>query len=321
MNKYLLIVLTAAVICALSGPILIPLLRVLKFGQTVRDDGPQRHLKKAGTPTMGGVMFIIATVVTTLIFADYNPETFLLLFIFFGFGLLGFLDDFIKVVLRRSMGLRAREKLAGQIILGLTLGFLCIWLLRRGTVVEIPKLVSLDLGLFFPLFTVLLLVASTNAVNLTDGLDGLASGLMIFSSLTFALIAYYQNQPNIIVFALAVAGGCLGFLVFNKYPAKVFMGDTGSLALGAALGLMAVLTKTELLLPLLGGVYVLETLSVIIQVISFKTTGKRVFRMSPIHHHFELVGWKETKVVGVFWLTGLLFAILTLAVWHYTFLN
>ena len=178
MNKYLLIVLTAAVICALSGPILIPLLRVLKFGQTVRDDGPQRHLKKAGTPTMGGVMFIIATVVTTLIFADYNPDTFLLLFIFLGFGLLGFLDDFIKVVLRRSMGLRAREKLAGQIILGLTLGFLCIWLLRRGTVVEIPKLVS-RLRLVFPLFTVLLLVASTNAVNLTDGLDGLASGLMI----------------------------------------------------------------------------------------------------------------------------------------------
>lgn len=320
MNKYLLIVLVAAVVCALSGPLLIPLLRVLKFGQTVRNDGPERHLKKSGTPTMGGIMFIVATVITTLIFAEHNAQTFLVLLIFLGFGLLGFIDDFIKVVLRRSMGLRAREKLAGQIILGLTLGFLCIWLLRRGTVVEIPNFISFDLGLFFPLFTILVLVASTNAVNLTDGLDGLAAGLMVFSTLAYAFIAYFQGQSNLVVFALAVTGGCLGFLVFNKYPAKVFMGDTGSLALGAALGVLAVLTKTELLLPILGGVYVIETLSVIIQVISFKTTGKRIFRMSPIHHHFELVGWKETKVVATFWLMGLICAVLTLAIWYYIFI-
>jgi len=319
-NRNLLIVLVAAVICAISGPLLIPLLRVLKFGQTVRSEGPKRHLKKSGTPTMGGIMFIVATVITTLIFAEHTAQVLLVLFVFLGFGLLGFLDDFLKVVLHRSMGLRAREKLAGQIVLGLTLGFLCIWLLRRGTVVAIPNIVSFDLGLFFPLFTILVLVASTNAVNLTDGLDGLAAGLMVFSSLAYALIAYSQGQNDLMVFALAVTGGCLGFLIFNKYPAKVFMGDTGSLALGAALGVLAVLTKTELLLPVLGGVYVIETLSVIIQVIAFKTTGKRVFRMSPIHHHFELCGWKETKVVGVFWLMGLLFAILSVLVWYNVFI-
>jgi phospho-N-acetylmuramoyl-pentapeptide-transferase len=319
-NNYLLIVLFAAVVCAISGPVLIPLLRILKFGQKIRDDGPSRHIKKSGTPTMGGIMFIVATAVTTLIFAGRNAQVFLVLFVFVGFGLLGFLDDFIKVALHRSLGLRAREKLAGQIILGLTLGFLCVWLLHRGTVVEIPNLISFDLGLFFPLFTILVLVASTNAVNLTDGLDGLAAGLMFISSLTYAIIAYFQGMNNLVVFALAVVGSCLGFLVFNKYPAKVFMGDTGSLALGAALGIMAVLTKTELLLPILGGVYVIETLSVIIQVISFKTTGKRVFRMSPLHHHFELVGWKETKVVGVFWLTGLIFALITLGIWYYTYI-
>jgi len=320
-NKYLMVVMASALMCVITGPVLIPLLRILKFGQTVRTDGPNRHIKKSGTPTMGGIMFIAATVLATLFFAGLNAEVYLLLFIFVGCGLVGFLDDFLKVALRRPMGLRAREKLAGQVILGLALGFLCIWLLHRDTIVEIPNLVSFDLGLFFPLFTVLVLVFSANAVNLTDGLDGLAAGLMVLSSLTYAAIAYVLKMPNLLVFALAVAGSCLGFLIFNKYPAKVFMGDTGSLALGAALGTLAVLTKTELLLPILGGVYALETLSVAVQVISFRITGKRVFRMSPIHHHFELAGWKETTVVRVFWLAGLIFAVFMFAVWYYTFLG
>ncbi|MDS1029573.1 phospho-N-acetylmuramoyl-pentapeptide-transferase [Bacillota bacterium LX-D] len=299
----------AALICLLIGPLLIPFLRYLKFGQMVRDDGPQRHLKKAGTPTMGGIMFILAVTICMLIFAEQSKETYLLIIVFLGYGLIGFADDFLKVFLRRPLGLKARYKLVGQVLLGLFLGFAAVCLLNRGTAIGLPGTdLSWDLGLFYPLFVILVLVASTNAVNLTDGLDGLASGLTMFSALTLGIIAYEQKQPELVIFAFALAGGCLGFLFFNKYPAKVFMGDTGSLALGAAVGTLAVLTKTELLLPLIGGVFVLETLSVIIQVISFKLTGKRVFRMSPLHHHFELVGWKETKVVTVFWIVGLVMA-------------
>lgn len=316
MSNYLWSFLLATLLSILAGPLIIPLLRYLKFGQTVRSEGPKSHLQKTGTPTMGGVIFIPGVILTTLIFASRNLETLLVLLIFLGFGLVGFIDDFIKVVLRRSLGLKARYKLLGQVVLGLALGFLSVWLLRRGTVVELPKeLLTWDLGGFYPLFVLLVLVASTNAVNLTDGLDGLAAGVTFFSSLAFALIAVLQEQTNLAIFAFALAGGCLGFLVFNRYPAKVFMGDTGSLALGAGLGALAVLTRTELLLPIIGGVYVLEALSVIIQVISFKLTGKRVFRMSPLHHHFELLGWHETKVVGMFWLLGLIFAILGLLIW------
>ncbi|WP_277998262.1 phospho-N-acetylmuramoyl-pentapeptide-transferase [Zhaonella formicivorans] len=315
MNNSSLAFLTALIICIITGPLFIPLLRYLKFGQTVRSEGPERHLQKTGTPTMGGLMFIIAVLLSTLLFAEANAETYLALLVFVGFGLLGFADDYIKVVLRRSLGLKARYKLLGQVFLSLTLGILAVWFLERGTVVELPGIFSWNLGAFYPLFVLLVLVASTNAVNLTDGLDGLAAGITVCSAAAFAVIAYAQDQANLVIFALAVAGSCLGFLVFNKYPAKVFMGDTGSLALGGALGTLAVLTRTELLLPVIGGVYAIETLSVIIQVISFKLTGKRVFRMSPLHHHFELLGWRETKVVGVFWLAGLILAALGIVLW------
>lgn len=317
MNNYFLAFFLATLLCLLLGPLIIPLLRFLKFGQTVRSEGPQRHLQKTGTPTMGGVMFIVAITLTTLVLASRDLETLLVLVIFTGFGLVGFIDDFIKVVMRRSLGLKARYKLLGQVVLGLALGFLAVWLLGRGTVVELPKdLFRWDLGGFYPLFVLLVLVATTNAVNLTDGLDGLAAGVTVFSSLALAVIALLQEQSNLAVFAFALAGGCFGFLAFNKYPAKVFMGDTGSLALGAGLGALAVLTRTELILPVIGGVYVLEALSVILQVASFKLTGKRILRMSPLHHHFELLGWKETKVVGMFWLVGLLCAFLGLLFWY-----
>lgn len=316
MNNFSGAFVIAALGCLALGPILIPLLRCLKFGQVIRDDGPAGHLKKSGTPTMGGIMFITAVLISVLIFATHNAETLLVLAVFTGFGLLGFADDFIKVVLRRSLGLKARYKLLGEIGLGLALGFLTVGLLRRGTVIELPHdLLTLDLGPFYPLFVLLLLVSSTNAVNLTDGLDGLAAGVTVFSSLAYAAIAYAQNQFNLAIFALAVAGGCLGFLVYNKYPARVFMGDTGSLALGAALGILAVLTRAELLLLLVGGVYVIETSSTIIQIFSFKLTGKRVFRMSPLHHHFELLGWKETRVVALFWIIALVLAVLGVLLW------
>jgi len=300
------------IITLILGPLLIPLLYRLKFGQEVRDDGPRSHLKKQGTATMGGLMIIGGTGLAGLLLAGHALQLRLLFGIMFGCGLVGFADDFIKVVLRRPLGLKARTKMLGQLLLGIDLAW-GAHLLQRGTVIAVPFVdIGLQAGMFFYLFVILVLIATTNAVNLTDGLDGLASGLMVIVSGAYVIIAWMAGQTSAAIFAGALAGSCLGFLRYNYHPARVFMGDTGSLALGGALTALAVLTRTELLLLILGGVFVLETLSVIIQVISFRLTGRRVFRMSPLHHHFELSGWPEVRVVHFFWILGLCFAILGL---------
>ncbi|MDR3590084.1 MAG: phospho-N-acetylmuramoyl-pentapeptide-transferase [Negativicutes bacterium] len=305
----------AFVIALALGPVLIPTLRRLKFGQSIREEGPQRHYAKAGTPTMGGVLILAALTVPSLLFAGEDPRVWLALFVTLGHGVIGFLDDFIKVVLKRNLGLKAKQKLLGQIIMAVALAFIATTYFGRGTDLWIPLIgVNLDFGPLYYVLIFLVLIGTTNAVNLTDGLDGLAAGTTIIAACAYTVIALSFGQQPLAVFCVSLAGACLGFLRHNAHPAKVFMGDTGSLALGGALAAVAVLTKTELLLVIVGGVYVIETLSVIIQVLSFKSTGKRVFKMSPIHHHFELSGWSETKVVTVFWLAGIFFAIAALIV-------
>ncbi|WP_445488414.1 phospho-N-acetylmuramoyl-pentapeptide-transferase [Niallia sp. 03133] len=307
-------ILLSFLITVLISPIIIPFLRRLKFGQSIREEGPKSHQKKSGTPTMGGVMILLSVVVTTLVmtskFSEPTIKTYLLLFVMLGFGLLGFLDDFIKVVMKRNLGLTSKQKLLGQIIVSVVVYFV----LKQtdfSTAVHIPFVdKSFDLGWFYVLFIIFWLVGFSNAVNLTDGLDGLVSGTAAISFGAFAVLAWSQSQYEISIFAVAIVGGVLGFLVFNAHPAKVFMGDTGSLALGGAIAAIAILTKLEIILILIGGVFVIETLSVILQVISFKSTGRRIFRMSPLHHHYELVGWSEWRVVVTFWSVGLLFAVL-----------
>lgn len=300
------------IITLVVGPVFIPLLHRLKFGQEVRGDGPRTHLKKQGTATMGGVLIILGTSIAAFLFTNDLRETLLLFSIMMGCGLLGFWDDFLKIVLRRPLGLRARAKILGQLLVGVLLAY-GAFLLGRGTFIAVPFLdLKLEAGFLYYLFVILVLISAANAVNLTDGLDGLASGLMVIASIVYVFISLKTGHQAAALFAAALAGGCLGFLRFNHYPAKVFMGDTGSLALGGALAALAVITGTELVLLLLGGVFVLEVLSVVIQVISFQLTGKRVFKMSPLHHHFELSGWPEVRVVSFFWLLGFCFAILGL---------
>jgi len=302
-------------ISVLLSPIFIPFLRRLKFGQSIREEGPKSHKKKSGTPTMGGVMILFSIIITTLVmigkYSEQIPVTaFLLLFVTFGFGLLGFLDDFIKVVLKRNLGLTSRQKLLGQIIISVIF-YLIYKHTGQSTEIKLPfGDYSIDLGWSYVFLIIFWLVGFSNAVNLTDGLDGLLSGTAAIAFGAFAVLAWNQNNFEIAVFAVAVVGAVLGFLVFNAHPAKVFMGDTGSLALGGAIAAIAILTKLELLLIIIGGVFVIETLSVILQVASFKLTGKRIFRMSPLHHHYELVGWSEWRVVVTFWSVGLIFAIL-----------
>jgi phospho-N-acetylmuramoyl-pentapeptide-transferase len=307
-------IILAFLITVLLSPVFIPFLRRLKFGQSIREEGPKSHQKKSGTPTMGGVMILFAIVITTLVmngkFGEPTVKTFLLLFVTLGFGLLGFLDDFIKVVLKRNLGLTSRQKLLGQIIISAI--FYMIYKQNNfSTDIRLPFTdYSIDLGWFFVVFIIFWLVGFSNAVNLTDGLDGLVSGTAAIAFGAYAVLAWNQSQFEVAIFSVAVVGAVLGFLVFNAHPAKVFMGDTGSLALGGALATIAILTKLEILLIIIGGVFVIETLSVILQVISFKTTGKRIFRMSPLHHHYELSGWSEWRVVVTFWSVGLLFAII-----------
>ncbi|MDN5346811.1 MAG: phospho-N-acetylmuramoyl-pentapeptide-transferase [Clostridia bacterium] len=290
------------------------LLTRLRAGQNVRSDGPRSHLAKAGTPTMGGLLFLIGTSVATLLLAPPTPEIWILLLATWGFALIGFADDFLKVVLRRPLGLLARQKLGGQIILGLAVGASVVFLAGRGTDLTVPVLGwQWHLGWLYIPFACLLMVAAGNAVNLTDGLDGLAAGVTFWVALAYFLIGLFLDKIDLVIFTLALAGGCAGFLVYNFHPARIFMGDTGSLALGGAIGALALLTRTEMVLPLLGGIYVLETLSVIIQVVFFRLTGRRFFRMSPLHHHFELLGWPETRVVFFFWFLAIIFAVLGLS--------
>lgn len=304
-------ILTAMAISAgtvlLLGPICIPILHKLKFGQSIRDEGPKSHQIKSGTPTMGGIFLIAGVLIATLIRAEWTAEILLALFIVIGHFILGFLDDYIKVVKKRNLGLKARQKFAGQIFISLVIIFVARTELGIDTTLWIPIIgENFDLGFLYYLLVILVLVGTSNAVNLTDGLDGLASGNVAIASSCYGVICLITGHDNLAIFCAAVVGACIGFLKFNFHPAKVFMGDTGSLALGGAFAAMGLLTHTELLLIVVGFVFVCEALSVIIQVISFQTTGKRVFRMSPIHHHFELGGWKEIKVVFVFWTVGLI---------------
>ncbi|GIN83799.1 phospho-N-acetylmuramoyl-pentapeptide-transferase [Heyndrickxia sporothermodurans] len=317
MNQAILFtILMGFLITALLSPIFIPFLRRLKFGQSIREEGPKSHQKKTGTPTMGGIVILLSIIVTTLVMTGklFEPtvKTYLLLLVTLGFGLLGFLDDFIKVVLKRNLGLTSKQKLLGQIVISVIF-YIIFRQYNFSTEVTIPGIdYSFDLGWFYLVFIIFWLVGFSNAVNLTDGLDGLVSGTSAIAFGAFAVLAWNQSQFDVAIFSVAVVGAVLGFLVFNAHPAKVFMGDTGSLALGGAIATIAILTKLEILLIIIGGVFVIETLSVILQVISFKTTGKRIFKMSPLHHHYELSGWSEWRVVVTFWTVGLLCAILAI---------
>ncbi|SDC74089.1 Phospho-N-acetylmuramoyl-pentapeptide-transferase [Paenibacillus sp. UNCCL117] len=307
--KIVMITLGVAFLLALiMGPLGIPLLRRLKFGQQIRTDGPQGHLKKAGTPTMGGIIIMLALALAVLRFGEKNLETVILLLASLGYGFVGFLDDYIKILFKRSLGLTARQKLFGQLLIAAVVCYLLV-LSGHSTEIRLPYLnIMFDMGwLYFP-FVVFLMLGTSNAVNFTDGLDGLLAGTSAIAFGAYAIIALNNTQPNVAIFSAAMVGAVLGFLVFNAHPAKVFMGDTGSLGIGGGLVAVAILTKAEILLALIGGVFLIEILSVIIQVVSFKTRGKRVFKMSPIHHHFELVGWSEWRVVISFWTAGILLA-------------
>ena len=308
------ILVTSFILTVILAPIGIPMLRRLKFGQSIREEGPQSHMKKAGTPTMGGIIFLLSIIVTTvtcgLLLDVFTTHTVVLLLVFIGFGIIGFLDDGIKVILKRNLGLTSLQKLIGQIVIAIA-AFLLLRLGTFDTAITIPFTEwQLDLGMLYIAFLIFWLVGFSNAVNLTDGLDGLVAGTASIAFAAFGVLALFNDQADIALFAFAVTGALLGFLIFNANPAKVFMGDTGSLALGGALAMISVLIKQELLLLLIGLVFVIETLSVILQVGSFKLRKKRIFKMSPIHHHFELSGWSEWKVVLVFWSTGLVMALI-----------
>lgn len=322
---------TSMLLCVALGPWFIRALQRMQIGQEVRNDGPQSHLSKKGTPTMGGALILFAIVVPTLLWADLrNMNIWIALGATVSFGLIGYIDDYRKVVQKNSKGLSARQKLVMQVLFaGIAAGFMYYYR-ETPPVLKFPffKDWSIDLGWLFIPFAVLVIVGASNAVNLTDGLDGLAVGPTMTTAATFAVLAYcaghvriaeYLQIPYIpgagelAVFLATVCAACLGFLWFNTYPAQVFMGDVGSLALGAALAVCAIITKNEILLALCGGVFVLEALSVMAQVASFKMTGKRVFKMAPIHHHFELKGWAEPKVIVRFWIISILLALATLA--------
>jgi phospho-N-acetylmuramoyl-pentapeptide-transferase len=311
-NAILLTMGVAFVLSLIMGPLFIPILRRMKFGQQIREDGPKGHLKKQGTPTMGGTIILLALALATLRFADKNIDLLILLIASLGYGLVGFLDDYIKIIFKRSLGLTAKQKLFGQLLIS---AIVCYLLIKQGhsTDLYIPFVVfHFNPGwLYFPLMAILMLGAS-NAVNFTDGLDGLLAGTSAIAFGAYTVIAMNNTQPEAAIFSAAMVGAVLGFLVFNAHPAKVFMGDTGSLGIGGGLVAVAILTKAELLLAIVGGVFLVEILSVVIQVVSFKTRGKRVFKMSPIHHHFELVGWSEWRVVITFWAVGLVLAVLGL---------
>ena len=311
----LITILVAFVITAILGPVFIPVLRRIKAGQSIREDGPKAHQTKAGTPTMGGLMIILAVVITCIsmtIRQGVGSEMGILLVSFVLCGLIGFCDDFIKVVKKRNLGLTALQKLIFQIVIAVILAVYQSKVSSFGTSIYVPVVKEyIDLGWFYIPFVAFVLVAMVNAVNLTYGLDGLAGGCTAITALFLAITGAGIGYTSSSIFSAAIAGACFGFLLFNRYPAKVFMGDTGSLALGGALAAAAVMMNIELILPVAGGIFVAEVVSDIIQVVSFKTRGKRIFRMAPLHHHFELGGWKETKVVIVFWTITLLLCILS----------
>ncbi|SFJ00779.1 Phospho-N-acetylmuramoyl-pentapeptide-transferase [Terrisporobacter petrolearius] len=299
----------AFLIVVILGPIFIPMLAKFKFGQTVRDDGPQTHLLKNGTPTMGGVIMIIAILITGLTRAKIDRDLLVGLICITGFGFVGFLDDFIKIKMKRSLGLKAYQKIVLQFALALFVAYYQYSASPSATQIMVPFTdYVINLGPLYVPIMMFIIIGTVNAVNLTDGLDGLASGVTLIVSAFFMMLATTIGNSDVAILAAATGGACLGFLGFNSYPAKVFMGDTGSMALGGAVVAFAVLTNSVLLIPIVGGIYFAEAISVILQVVSFKLTGKRIFKMAPIHHHFEQCGWPETRVVFIFWITTVVLA-------------
>lgn len=315
MLKLALIPVTAFIVCALIGPVLIPYLHKLKFGQSIRECGPVSHMKKSGTPTMGGLM-MLAALVLALCWGKFTPHVLMALVLTLGHAVIGFIDDYIKVVMKRNLGLTAKQKFLLQFILAGAYVYFAETHLQN-TNLWMPLVnITFDFGWAYYALAFILLVGTTNAVNLTDGLDGLVSFVSVPVTLAYAFIAYMQGMLDVSGFALGLTGACLGFLLFNRHPAQVFMGDTGSLALGGGVAALALLTNTELLLVIIGGVYVAEATSVIIQVAYFRLTGgKRFFRMAPLHHHFELGGWKEVKVVEIFTIVSFLLSAVGLGLW------
>jgi phospho-N-acetylmuramoyl-pentapeptide-transferase len=325
-------VLTALIVSFLLGPSMIAWLRRLKVGQQVRGDGPQTHLAKQGTPTMGGLLIIASLATSVLLWSDLtNKYVWVVLFATLAFGGIGFWDDYLKVVKKHSTGLRAYQKFGLQIAASLAIG---VYLYKfsgdhEATFLSVPfmKSLLLDLGWFYVPFVAVVIVGSSNAVNLTDGLDGLAIGLVGIAATANAVIVYLggnkiiadylkilyiSGSGELVIFCGAMLGASLGFLWYNTHPAEVFMGDVGSLSLGGALGTLAVVTKHELILVIVGGIFVMETFSVIMQVASYKLTGKRIFKMAPIHHHFEQIGWPESKVIVRFWIIGIILALISI---------
>lgn len=324
---------TALIICLLYGPLLIAWLKRARIGQSIRDDGPQTHLDKAGTPTMGGAMIIVAVTLSTLLWSDLGVrQVWVVLFVTIGFGAVGWVDDYRKVMKGNSVGLSARKKILWQAAVAVV-AVVFVYLTRVDaleTTLIVPffKDVAFNLGLFFIPFSILVLIGCSNAVNLTDGLDGLAilpsvlvaAGLGLIAYLSgHAIFAEYLHIPNIqgvgelTVFCSSLMGAGLGFLWFNTYPAQVFMGDVGALSIGAALGVVAILVRQELVLVIMGGVFVMEAVSVILQVGSYKLTGQRIFRMAPIHHHFELKGWPEPRIIVRFWIITVILVLIGLS--------
>jgi len=327
--------LTALLISLILGPWLIERMRRIKLGQYIREEGPKSHQSKAGTPTMGGILICVAIIIPTILWADIlNPYIWIVLFVTAAYGAIGFIDDYRKLAKKRNLGLTPREKFGAQfgvaLLVALAIAYLPMLRNNYSTSITFPflKEVAVNLGILYIPFVMVVLVGASNAVNLTDGLDGLAIGSSLIAAVTYTVLTYAAGHARIAdylriawvpqtgelaVFCGAMVGASLGFLWFNAHPAEIFMGDVGSLALGGAIGCLAVMIKQELLLVLVGGLFVLEALSVILQVASFKITGRRIFKMSPLHHHFELSGWRETKVVVRFWIIAIIFAMLALA--------
>jgi phospho-N-acetylmuramoyl-pentapeptide-transferase len=327
--------LTALFLVLTLGPWMIERLRRLQVGQYIREEGPQAHQTKAGTPTMGGLLILTGIIVPSLLWADLtNRNVWILILSTLSFGAIGFTDDYLKVVKKRNLGLRGRDKLAQQVLVGLLVGAAAYWFSvaqpsQYSTRLIVPffKTAMPDLGASYIFFAVVVLVGASNAVNMTDGLDGLAIGCTLIAAATLTGLAYLTGHRvfseyldllylpragEVTIFCGAMVGASMGFLWWNCYPAQIFMGDVGSLSLGGALGTVAILIKQELLLPAVGGVFVIEALSVILQVASFRLTGKRIFRMAPLHHHFELIGWKEPQIIMRFFIVAFIFALFSI---------
>ncbi len=300
------------ILTAILVPLFIPLLKRMKFGQSIREEGPKSHMVKSGTPTMGGLTFLISTILLSAIacfFVEDNGPLILLILVTVGFGLIGFVDDYIIVVKKNNQGLTSKQKLLFQIIIAILFYAVSnvLGLLSLSNEINIPFTdIGIPLSIFYVIFIIFWQVGFSNAVNLTDGLDGLATGLSIIAFSCYFYLAMVQGATAIAYFSAILIGSLCGFLIYNKNKAKLFMGDTGSLALGGVIATVSIMLNQELTLIFIGFVFVVETLSVMMQVTSFKLTGKRIFKMSPLHHHFEIVGWSEWKIVTVFWIVGIL---------------